>query len=190
MLNNTITLLVPKNEATIPFFNRRIANNNEVYDKFAIRPIHENLDWLTYHVEDADWISTPGVIRVTALETKSGDYDKDGLFIPDTSDVVDQNVEDFNKQEIEEVIEGDTFIKPTITSTYYYHGNEVGKFVIGGNKAPVKVIEQDDKHIVLKWTHTHSGQFELIYRVSKWDPTTRKMINTDTVKVVVVESLF
>ena len=81
-------------------------------------------------------------------------------------------------------------LKSDIQKEYYYHGNEVGKFVIGGNKAPVKVIEQDDKHIVLKWTHTHSGQFKLIYRVSKWDPTTKKMIYTDTEKVVVVESLF
>ena len=190
MLNNTITLLVPKNEATVAFFNRRLSNNNEVYDKFALRPIHENLNWLTYHVENADWISTPGVIQVTALEVKGGDFDKDGLFIPDTSDIVEQKVEDFNNQEIEEIIEGDTFIKPIMTSTYYYHGNEVGKFVIGGNKAPVKVIEQDDKHIVLKWTHTHSGQFKLIYRVSKWNKKKKKMIDTDTEKVVVVESLF
>ena len=192
MLNNTITLLVPKTEATMSFFDRRTSNNGEVYDKFALQPITESwIGWSKYHVEDADWISTPGVIWVTALEVKNGDFDDDGLFVPDTSDVIEQ--ENPNEDEIEEVIEGDTFIKPTMTYTYYYRGDKVGTFVIGGNKAPVKIIEQDSEHITLKWTHTYSGQFNLIYRVTEEYQDVDMIMKTrdiDTTKVIVAESLF
>ena len=193
MLNNTIKLLVPKTKETIEFFDRRIANNGETYDKFAIRPIHEDINWITYHVEDADWISTPGVIEVTALEVQAtdGNFTEEGLYIPDTSDHIEKDVNDYNDYIIEDLIVGETFIKPTLVYEYKYEGeNDIGEFVIEGNKAPVHVIEKDNSHIKLKWTRTHSGQFNLIYRISYTNPQSGITTVDDITKVIVAESLF
>ena len=164
-----------------------------IYDKFAIRPIEETfLDWEIYHIEDADWLSTPGAIRVTALEVKNAgvDLDDTGLYIPDTSDTANQVVEDYNDYIVEDLIVGETFIRPTLEYTYRYDGEiAAGEFIIGGNKAPVHVIEKTNSHIKLKWTRTHSGQFDLIYRITSKNPVTGVTTNQDTTKVVVAESL-
>lgn len=193
VLNNTITLWVPKTKETVAFFSRRMKNDRYIYDKFAIRPIEETfLDWEIYHIEDADWLSTPGAIRVTALEVKNaGVYlDDTGLYIPDTSDTANQVVEDYNDYIVEDLIVGETFIRPTLEYTYRYDGEiAAGEFIIGGNKAPVHVIEKTNSHIKLKWTRTHSGQFDLIYRITSKNPVTGVTTNQDTTKVVVAESL-
>lgn len=193
VLNNTITLWVPKTKETVAFFSRRIKNDRYLYDKFAIRPIEETfLDWEIYHIEDADWLSTPGAIRVTALEVKNAgvDLDDTGLYIPDTSDTANQVVEDYNDYIVEDLIVGETFIRPTLEYTYRYDGEiAAGEFIIGGNKAPVHVIEKTNSHIKLKWTRTHSGQFDLIYRITSKNPVTGVTTNQDTTKVVVAESL-
>lgn len=193
VLNNTITMWVPKTPETVKFFSRRIKNDRYIYDKFAIRPLEETfLDWEIYHIEDADWLSTPGAIRVTALEVKNAgvDLDDTGLYIPDTSDVSNQVVEDYNDYIVEDLIVGETFIRPTLEYTYHYDGeNAMGEFIIGGNKAPVHVIEKTNSHIKLKWTRTHSGQFDLIYRISSRNPVTGITTYEDTTKVIVAESL-
>lgn len=193
VLNNTITLWVPKTKETVAFFSRRMKNDRYIYDKFAIRPIEETfLDWEIYHIEDADWLSTPGAIRVTALEVKNAgvDLDDTGLYIPDTSDTANQVVEDYNDYIVEDLIVGETFIRPTLEYTYRYDGEiAAGEFIIGGNKAPVHVIEKTNSHIKLKWTRTHSGQFDLIYRITTKNPVTGVTTNQDTTKVVVAESL-
>lgn len=193
VLNNTITLWVPKTKETVAFFSRRIKNDRYLYDKFAIRPIEETfLDWEIYHIEDADWLSTPGAIRVTALEVKNAgvDLDDTGLYIPDTSDTANQVVEDYNDYVVEDLIVGETFIRPTLEYTYRYDGEiAAGEFIIGGNKAPVHVIEKTNSHIKLKWTRTHSGQFDLIYRITSKNPVTGVTTNQDTTKVIVAESL-
>ena len=193
VLNNTITLWVPKTKETVAFFSRRMKNDRYIYDKFAIRPIEETfLDWEIYHIEDADWLSTPGAIRVTALEVKNAgvDLDDTGLYIPDTSDTANQVVEDYNDYIVEDLIVGETFIRPTLEYTYRYDGEvPSGEFIIGGNKAPVHVIEKTNSHIKLKWTRTHSGQFDLIYRITSKNPVTGVTTNQDTTKVVVAESL-
>lgn len=194
ILNNTITLMVPKTAETIAFFDRRIANNGETYDKFALRPLHEEcVGWMAYHIENADWISTPGAIEVTALEvhTNGNEFDENGLFIPDNSDVVNRVVEDYNDYQVEDLIVGETFIRPTLTYEYKYDGEfPMGEFVIEGNKAPVHVIEKSSSHIKLKWTRTHSGQFNLIYRIGYKNPTTGLTTYDDVTKVIVAESLF
>lgn len=193
MLNNIIKIMVPKTPETIDFFDRRVANNGETYDKFTIRALYEDMKWTTYHVENADWISTPGVIEVTALEVKTveGNFDENGLYIPDNSDKVDQKVEDFNDYIVEDLIVGETFIRPTLEYTYYYDGEDaIGEFIVEGNKAPVHVIEKTNKQIKLKWTRTFSGQFNLIYRTSTRNPITGAVAYNDVTKVVVAESLF
>jgi len=193
MLNNIIKIMVPKTPETIDFFDRRVANNGETYDKFTIRALYEDMKWTTYHVENADWISTPGVIEVTALEVKTveGNFDENGLYVPDNSDKVDQKVEDFNDYIVEDLIVGETFIRPTLEYTYYYDGEDaIGEFIVEGNKAPVHVIEKTNKQIKLKWTRTFSGQFNLIYRTSTRNPITGEVAYNDVTKVVVAESLF
>jgi hypothetical protein len=193
-LNNTIKLLVPKTPETVAFFDRRVVNNGETYDKFALRPVHETfIRWLGYHVENADWLSTPGAIEVTALEVhyRPEEFDENGLFVPDNSDKEMQKVEDFNDYIVEDLIVGETFIKPTIAYTYTYDGEvPVGEFVIEGSKAPVHIIEKTNSYIKLKWTRTHSGQFNLIYRTSYKNPTTGMITTEDVTKVIVAESLY
>ena len=78
-----------------------------------------------------------------------------------------------------------------MTYEYKYDGEvPIGQFIIEGNKAPGHVIEKSSSHIKLKWTRTHSGQFNLVYRTSYKNPTTGLVTYNDVTKVIVAESLF
>ena len=75
----------------------------------------------------------------------------------------------------DDLIKGETFIKPKREYEFTYVGNKVGEWSVEKD-VPVS-LEQNGKTVKLRWHDTYSGQFDLYYaKVFK--------------KTIVVESLF
>lgn len=166
--NHSLSILMPRNEATLKYFKR--------YSKFYLQGTDEGSPLVCWRVQATDWISTPGILEVIAVEYYYNSSEDDleegivgGLIVgPDNP-----NDELGNK---EELIEGEIFIKPKRTYTYTFLGQYSPNipWEVCDN-VPVKV-EANGNQISLQWTSNYSGQFELKYG--------------DIRKVIVVESLF
>lgn len=197
--NNSLSLMVPKTPDTLWFFNR---NNNNGIDShttnfhtreriFYLKSLEDiELPLTAWGTETANWISTPGIIEVVALENYADPQrdDLENLIAGGLESV--PKVEDYNDEEVEATIEGDTFIKPKISKRYTYSGEGNGEFLIDPSiKVPVKIVEKTNSYAVVKWDNVYSGQFKLIYREKVKDELgiTR---TKDTVKTIVVESLY
>lgn len=161
--NHSLNILMPKNDATIKYFQR--------YNKFYLQG-----DSTCWRVEALDWISTPGILEVIAVEYFANETEDDiengivgGLLKP---------IEDPNgdKEETIDII-GDTFIKVKKTYSFYFNGSLIADWRVDKD-CPVELIVdyEDPKKVSLKWTSPYSGQFKLYYG------------NYD--KTIIVESLF
>ena len=62
--NHSLNILMPKNEDTLKYFKR--------YNKFYLQG-----DEVCWRVEAIDWISTPGILEVTAVEYYSNEIEDD-----------------------------------------------------------------------------------------------------------------
>ena len=158
--NLSLNLLLPLNEDTKRYFQR--------YSKFYLK--NDNTCW---RVEAIDWISTPGILEVAAVEYYSNEFEddiKNGIV-----DGLIEELPDPNKNKGK--IIGDTFIKIKKSYVYKFNGN-IGAIWTVDKKYPISlVIDKDDPRIVvLTWEGTFSGQFDLCYG--------------DYSKTIVVESLF
>lgn len=155
--NYLISLLVPKNEQTIKQFVR--------YRQFF-------LDGICWRVEAVDSISMPNVIEISAAE----------YYIDEFADDVENGIVDGlliepinpNKEDVEEMIAGETFIKPKKYYNYEYTGKLDSEWAID-KTVPVE-INIDGRRVRLKWQSNFSGQFDLTYG--------------NYIKTIVVESLF
>ena len=154
--NYSLSFLVPYNEENKKFFQR--------YTKFYLKG-----DDVCWRIEAVDRYSTPGIIEVNAVEYYSNDHEDDienglvGALIPEQND-----------PNIIELINGDTFIKPKTTHTYTYQGNNDSSWT-WDKKLPIQAAPKG-KEIIIKWSSSYSGQFDLYYG--------------DIKKTIVVESLF
>ena len=165
--NYSLSILMPRNEETLKYFKR--------YARFYLQDENAAAEKKCWRVEAIDWISTPGILEVTAVE----------YYVNETEDDVDNGivggliVKDVNpnSEEIEEAIVGDTFIKPKKTYDFYFNGGLLSDWYID-KKYPViiDIDEFDQRKITLKWDSVYCGQFELSYGVYT--------------KTIVVESLF
>ena len=159
--NHSLSILMPKNEDTLNYFKR--------YKKFYLQG--DNTCW---RVEATDWISTPGILEVVAVEYYANETEDDidngivGGLIP--------IVQDPNPSEAD-IIVGNTFIKVKGTYDFEFTGSAVSSWNID-KKYPVqfKVDKDNPKKISLAWVASYSGQFELTYGPYK--------------KTIIVESLF
>ena len=159
--NYSLSLLMPKNEETLSYFKR--------YNKFYLQD--DNTCW---RVEATDWISTPGILEVTALE----------YFANETEDDIENGIvggklepiEDPNR-DIVEYITGDTFIKVKKSYTYVFSGDEIASWIVDESKPVIMTVnENNPKAVIIKWDSPYSGSFDLCYGNHN--------------KTVVVESLF
>lgn len=171
--NHSLHILMPQTAATIEYFKR--------YSKFYLSTSDDNQinnyqDKICYRVEATDWISTPGILEITAVEYYANEHEDDiegglvGVHIQEPNNPNDISVE--------AKIIGETFIKPQSAYTYKYNGLGGNAWNIDTKKYPV-VFEpnpKDDREIVLKWTSSFSGQFEISI--------------AGITKTIVVESLF
>lgn len=159
--NHSLSILMPKNDYAMAYFKR--------YNKFYLQG-----DETCWRVEATDWISTPGILEVTAVEYYANETEDDieagivGALIPE---ITDPNSE-------EEVgIKGETFIKVKTSYKYKFNGYESHRWELG-SKCPVKIEidPKDPRNVTITWTQGYSGQFDLYYG--------------DYKKTIVVESLF
>ena len=166
--NYSLNMLIPLNNATLKYFQR--------YSKFYLQSdINEYMNNVCWRVEAIDWLSTPGILEVAAVEYYANETEDDiengivgGLTVKPANP---------NDEEMEEAIIGETFIKPKKEYEFYFNGDLYLDWEID-KKYPVSIIvdEMDPKRIKLKWNSSYSGQFDLVYG--------------SYVKTVVVESLF
>lgn len=168
--NYSLDIYIPRNKDTLSFFRR--------YQKFYLQSREESGPIICWRVEAVDWISTPGILEVTAVE----------YYINETEDDLEKGIVgglkvdpiDPNKDLMSMAIEGPTFIKPKQPYEYYCKGfnNGAEAWSVDTNKYPVefKVDPKDPMHIKLIWFKSYHGQFELKYG--------------NYSKTIVVESLF
>ena len=158
--NHSLSILMPKNDYTVNYFQR--------YKKFYLQG-----DSRCWRVEATDWISTPGILEVTAVEYYANETedDIDKGIVGGLLEVIDNpNPEDTN-------IAGETFIRPKKTYDYKFIGSLADSWRVD-SKCPVELIidQTDPRNISLIWQSSYSGQFDLYYGEYK--------------KTIVVESLF
>ena len=160
--NFSLNILVPANQFNLDYFNR--------YSKFYLMEDNKKICW---RVEAIDWISTPGILQINAVEYYVNEFEDDvengvagGLIVKE---------ENPNTKRIENLIEGETFIKPKGIYEYKYTGLSISDWVID-TKYPIKYKVVDDRTIKIQWTAGYSGQFDIEYGPLK--------------KTIVVESLF
>ena len=161
--NFSLNILLPANEENLDYFKR--------YSKFYLIEDNRKICW---RVEAIDWISTPGIIQVNAVEYYSNEFEDDiengivgGLILEE---------ENPNTSRIEGLIEGETFIKPKGVYEYTYTGLTLAAWDINDTEYPIEFKIIDDRTVKIRWTAGYSGQFEIKYG--------------DLTKTIVVESLF
>ena len=159
--NHSLHILMPKNEHTMNYFKR--------YNKFYLQG-----DDTCWRVEATDWISTPGILEVTAVEYYSNE----------TEDDVEAGIVGGLLEEIKPPTEGEsmqiigeTFIKVKKTYDFRFDGTLSAEWQVD-KKYPVKlsVDRKDPRNVKLAWDSSYSGQFELFYGKYR--------------KTIIVESLF
>ena len=161
--NFSLNILMPANQFNLDYFNR--------YSKFYLLEDDKKICW---RVEAVDWISTPGILQINAVEYYANEFEDDiengiagGLVVKE---------ENPNTGRIENLISGDTFIKPKGEYTYSYTGLTLAEWSIDTQKYPVEYEILDERTIKVKWTAGYSGQFDITYGT--------------LTKTIVVESLF
>ena len=159
--NHSLSILMPKNEETLKYFKR--------YQKFYLQG-----DEMCWRVEATDWISTPGILEVTAVEYYANETEDDidnGIVGGKVVELVP------NTSEQEQAIIGDTFIKVKKAYEYSFNGKVAASWSVDP-KYPVKLEPDmnDPRKVNITWQSSYSGQFELKYGSFS--------------KTIVVESLF
>lgn len=158
--NHSLSLLLPKNEDTLNYFKR--------YEKFYLQD-----DSTCWRVEAIDWISTPGILEVIAVEYFANEIedDIDNGIVGGKIDLIQDPNEEFNE------IIGETFIKIKKNYSYSFEGSVEAAWHVDKKYPVILVVDSNNSKIVnLKWTGSYSGQFDLYYG--------------DYKKTIVVESLF
>ena len=166
--NHSLHILLPNNNDTLKYFQR--------YSKFYLQDIKTEKLNICWRVEALDWVSTPGILEINAVEYYANKDEDDidngivgGLII---------EPENPNSNFIEENIVGESFIKPKKEYEYYYNGKENSIEWKIDKKYPIILNKNqaDPNKITLKWDSPYSGSFELYCGSLK--------------KTIVVESLF
>lgn len=173
--NHSLNILMPKRKDVIEYFKR--------YSKFYLSsslfeedPNNLLEDYeICFRVEATDWISTPGVFEMTAVEYYANDTeDRDRLV---GGALLMKNQENQNNLTTH-TIKGPGFIKPLEEVEYKFIGIfKTGWEVVNPTLPVVMTIDEADPTICrVKWDYARSGQFEITC--------------SGKTKTVVVESLF
>lgn len=166
--NHSINILMPKNDYTLKYFKR--------YTKFYLQDGTDEHK-VCWRVEAIDWISMPGILEINGVEYYANETEDDV-----DAGIVGAKIEPItnpNDSTIDILISGDTFIKPKTVYTYEFLGEDSSEWNIEAAKdAPIiyKLDTNNPKKIIIQWTKSYSGQFELKYG--------------EYSKTIVVESLF
>ena len=160
--NHSLSILMPKNDDTVNYFKR--------YSKFYLQG-----DDTCWRVEATDWISTPGILEVIAVEYYANETEDDiengivgGLI---------EEIKDPNNEVADVGILGETFIKVKKSYDYSFSGRAAAVwFVDAKYPIDIEIDPEDPRRMTLTWRAGYSGQFVLKYGTYE--------------KTIVVESLF
>lgn len=158
--NHTLNILMTKDEETVKYFKR--------YAKFYVTGADSETDKICWRVAATDTISMPGLIEITAIEYYANESEDDNGLVGNL--IVSPSQPD----ESQNLIKGESFIKPKKTYEFVYDGSEQSEWVVE-SVSPTNVKKQDNR-IFISWPKSYSGEFTL-----KYGSSTRK---------VIVESLF
>ncbi len=164
--NHSLNILMTKTPEALKYFRR--------YSKFYLKGIEEEDKNICWRVEANDSISMPGILQVVAVEYFANET-RDDMENSLVDGFVVKPVDPNEESTIDDLIQGETFIKPKKEYSYFYRGKETAQWTIKG-KAPVQIVEQTNKKVVLKWMSNYHGQFVLKHGSSE--------------KTIVAESLF
>lgn len=164
--NHSLNILMTKTPEALRYFRR--------YSKFYLKGIEEEDKNICWRVEATDSISMPGILQVVAVEYFANET-RDDLDNSLVDGLVMEPVDPNAETEIDDLIQGDTFIKPKKEYTYFYRGKETAQWSIVG-KAPVEIVSQTNKKVTIRWISNYHGQFILKHGNSE--------------KTIVAESLF
>ena len=118
------------------------------YSKFYLKGIEEEDKNICWRVEATDSISMPGILQVVAVEYFANET-RDDLDNSLADGLVMEPVDPNAETEIDDLIQGDTFIKPKKEYTYFYRGKEIAQWSIVG-KAPVEIVSQTNKKVTIR----------------------------------------
>ncbi len=176
--NYSLNILMPQTPETLKQFQR--------YSKFYLQ--NSNICW---RVEAIDWISTPGILQVVAVEYYANETEDDianGLVGALKVEVIDPNKGREEEQEFH--IEGETFIKPKRKYLYSVDTSLAGNWYVGKKNLPIKMEKFydgygniDSHKIYITWMQSYSGQFDL------WFGDANGPL-FDYQKTIVIQSLF
>lgn len=166
--NHSLSIYMPRNKSTMEYFRR--------YSKFYLTGTEEGSPQVCWRVEATDWISTPGILEVIAVEYYANEIEDDienGIAGAMIAEPINPNT-----NETENYISGETFIKPKEVYEYYYTGLDTDSWSLVDDTVPVrfKIDPNNPLHIKLIWETTYSGSFIIKYGSYE--------------KTIVVESLF
>ena len=167
--NYSLDILMTKTPEALKYFRR--------YAKFYLGEAERVDKDICWRVEATDSISMPGILQVTAVEYYANETRDDIM-----NGIVDGLIEPINPnpKEIDNIIEGPSFIKPNIEYSYFYRIKQQANWSIVEKNVPVRIIEKNPaptiRKITLVWDSSYSGQFTLKCN--------------DTMKTIIVESLF
>lgn len=163
--NYQISLIVPQTEDTLKQFKR--------YSKFYLQNI-KGSEQICWRVEATDSISSPGILEITAVEYYANQFEDDvenGIVGGLVAEIADPNDE-----LVEQMIQGETFIKPKIKYKYVFNGSDQGEWQFDKKNLPIRIERKYKNEIEIVWDKTYSGQFVLSFG--------------DYSKTIIVESLF
>lgn len=140
--NHSLSILMPKNKYTMNYFKR--------YSKFYLQG-----DETCWRVEATDWISTPGILEVIAVEYYSNEIEDD-IEAGIVKGLVEEPEDPNGKRQME--IVGDTFIKVKKDCKYYFDGAYSADWAVDP-KYPVILIPdaKDPRIITVRWDNPYSG---------------------------------
>ena len=175
--NYSLNILMPKNTANLKQFKR--------YKKFYLQDLVEGEDRVCWRVEAIDTYSTPGIIKVTAVEYYANEHEDD-IEAGKVGALITKPIDPNQNTDSEFVIIGDTFIKPKKEYIYYINNSVQGQWYLSNEKLPIKketfIDEKNRYAIKIIWDSSYSGQFDLQYK------SNNGKLNYS--KTIIIESLF
>lgn len=165
--NYSLNMMIPKNKDTLAWCKR--------YARFLLS---DGLNTVSWRIEAVDAYSMENIIQFNAVE----------YYINKDKDDIENQIIDGLEQETtvfklenpavkSRKIQGEGFIKPKKTYTYTHY--KAGEWILD-EKLPIS-YEIDGGSIILKWTSSYSGQFDLQFKDNRGEIET---------KTIIVESLF
>ena len=158
--NYSLNILLPRTESNLNFFRR--------YGKFNLASVEEGAPDLCWRVEAVDWISTPGIIEIVAVEYYKNEMEDAQKLQDDAAEIQSKVLTSKEEQKGEQNIIGSNNIKPK--KEYRYEAASISKkewSVLEGVPVKIRVDDENPRVCYITWVSGFSGQFDLYFGKNK-----------------------